>query len=112
MSKTICQDVLVSPLIVVPRAWSVGTEENGADVRLTEISSPELKCNFWRVVFKFFFHYIWKVRKRLQGKKSEYDTVGEIIKGAEEAREYKADYFENLYQSREGNDKGRNGLKR
>ena len=47
--------------------------------------------------------------------KIEYDTVneeGEIIKGVEEAREYIADYFENLYRLEKEMIKGENGLKR
>ena len=56
-------------------------------------------------------NHIWKVRKRLLGKKkSDYDTIdenGRHITDPEEAREYIAEYFEKLYQAREANEKGK-----
>ena len=51
----------------------------------------------------------WKIRKQIiQGDKNkeEYDLIkenGEIEKDPEKAKEYIAEYFENLYQAREGN---------
>ena len=49
---------------------------------------------------------IWNARKRAQGSKElEYNTIteaGEIIMNAEETKSHIANYFEDLYQAREG----------
>ena len=52
----------------------------------------------------------WKIRKKLLNNKAheEYDTVTEentIIENPEESKEHIANYFENLYQAREGEKK-------
>ena len=56
-------------------------------------------------------NHIWKVRKKLLGKKrSEYETKdeeGKIITDPEKARDHIARYFEELYQAREVSEKGR-----
>ncbi len=49
----------------------------------------------------------WRIRKKIleKGKKEMYDTIdeeGEVIKNPEKAKEHIADYYENLYQAREG----------
>ena len=54
---------------------------------------------------------IWKVRKKLLGKKrGDYDIIdenGHIITDPEEAKEHIARYFEELYQARDAGEKGR-----
>ena len=51
-------------------------------------------------------HSFWKIRKRiLRRNEDEYDTIDEdgyVIKDPEEAKKHIANYFENLYQAREG----------
>ena len=48
----------------------------------------------------------WKTRRKIMGKpKEEYDTITEenmCIKDPDETKEYRAKYFEELYQAREG----------
>ena len=53
----------------------------------------------------------WKIRKRIINKSKpddDYDTItedGQTLKEPEEAKEYIANYYEDLYQAREGSDK-------
>ena len=58
---------------------------------------------------------IWSIRKKLMGKKKEEPDViteeGVIIKDPEEAREYIASYYENLYQAREESEDGKEWTK-
>jgi hypothetical protein len=52
---------------------------------------------------------IWEIRKRILGRKrQEYDLIteeGNVMLDKEEAQEYIATYFEELYQAREGEEK-------
>ena len=59
---------------------------------------------------------IWEIRKKLLGKrKEEPDTIteeGQVLKDPEEAKEYIAKYYEELYQAREDSEEGKEWTKR